>query len=1180
MRFPPRAHLALVTMTTAVLLSACEPSGTDTPEKDTPQADAPLSDAGLSEQNAHRDAALAAAQNFKQTRSASDEARARAAEAAAQRLETISVPDGVNVEVWADETDTLNPTFFSFDSQGRMLMIEMGRVFRSVKDVRGFSPEMTLADIQIRSNEERLQMYKDFQAEHDFAGWSEFSDQIVLLEDRDKDGRAETSTLFSGGYNDPLDGLASGVIERDGKVYFTNIPHLWLLEDRDGDGVAEYKESLQDGFGIRVGFLGHDMHGMIWGPDGKLYWSIGDRGYQFTTREGVEMSGQNMGSVFRMNPDGSELELFYTGLRNPQELVFDDYGNLFTADNDGDGGDMERINHLIEGGDSGWHGGHQSIMSFTERLQLRSGHFTAEAKIPNAWMTQDMWKPRNHKQPAFMLPGIGQIDGGPSGFVYNPGASFGERWEDHFFVIHFLGARARTNISSFQVKPNGAGFTMENQETFSSGINAVDLDFGPDGRLYISEFNFGGWGSTDEGSIYAMSVPGATDSDTVRATEALLTSDFDAKAPSELAALLSHHNQRVRQRAQFSLAKLEQGSTLFRQVASDTQATQLARIHSIWGLGQIAQKHQRDTILGFVQGFLSAEDTELRAQAARVLGDHRYAPAAEALTNALADSNARVAMYAAIGIGRIGHASAVDAVLARLEANADADLWLRHGLVMALQGIDKSQWLPHANHEHASVRMGVLLALRHQRDADIARFLSDRDPALVAEAIIAINDADILEARPQLAAHLDTLSGAQAQTPSNAQEAFLHHRVINANFNIGDEASAKRILAYAQSPNTSDRLMSEALAALQAWDAPNPIDSTTGLPSNASSERAEIHALVTDALPYLLANSRGQALVQSMQLAQSHSVEIPTDILIAAARNADFIDSIRVQALDNLQSRDDHGVLALVDELTQGDNIAVGEEALGMLIHRDANNGVSRALQWMASGATQKQQAALRQLQGQSDPRVDSMLRDALALRLDQPEHSNPGMWLELIELARSRDSEEVQALVSRYDATMQQAPVMTRFAGALEGGNAKRGQELFHTGGAGECLRCHKVNGTGADVGPDLSQIGAQRSGEYLLAALVDPSADIAPGYGTLKVTLHSGEEYSGIYMGETDTTLTLRSGDGEERAFETSALASVQRPVSGMPPMHYLLKPKEIRDIVAYLRTLKGRAPQPESH
>ena len=133
-------------------------------------------------------------------------------------------------------------------------------------------------------------------------------------------------------------GTGAGVLSYRGKVYYTCIPDLFELEDANNDGVAEKRKSLHTGYGVRFAFRGHDMHGLIVGPDGRLYYSIGDRGYNISPT----MHDPASGAVFRCDLDGSNLEVVATGLRNPQELAFDDYGNLFTGDNNSDSGDKAR----------------------------------------------------------------------------------------------------------------------------------------------------------------------------------------------------------------------------------------------------------------------------------------------------------------------------------------------------------------------------------------------------------------------------------------------------------------------------------------------------------------------------------------------------------------------------------------------------------------------------------------------------------------------------------------------------------------------------------------------------------------------------------------------------------------------------------------------------------------------
>ena len=185
-------------------------------------------------------------------------------------------------------------------------------------------------------------------------------------------------------------------------------PGLWKLRDTRGDGRADERKLLHDGYGVHVGFLGHDLHGLKFGPDGRLYFSIGDRGFNVTTFDGKTLAVPDTGSVLRCNPDGTELEVFATGLRNPQELAFDQYGNLFTGDNNSDSGDRARWVYLVEGGDSGWRIGYQ----FLEAPYTRG-----------PWNEEKLWYPSFAGQAAYIVPPIANLADGPSGLAYDPGVS-------------------------------------------------------------------------------------------------------------------------------------------------------------------------------------------------------------------------------------------------------------------------------------------------------------------------------------------------------------------------------------------------------------------------------------------------------------------------------------------------------------------------------------------------------------------------------------------------------------------------------------------------------------------------------------------------------------------------------------------------------------------------------------
>lgn len=209
--------------------------------------------------------------------------------------------------------------------------------------------------------------------------------------------------------------------------------HLWRFQD---DGKSEHLagEKVFSGFGAKFSLHGHDMHGLVQGPDGRLYWSIGDRGFHVRTREGGTLADAWRGAVFRCEPDGSNLEVFCRGLRNPQELVFDDLGNLFTVDNDNDAADEKpRLLHLVEGGDYGWHAGN---------LWLDDSLPAIAPDFRRPWFEDGIWKERFDGQPAWVMPPVAHLSNGPCGLAREPGVTLmPERWRGSFFVTDWRGGR-------------------------------------------------------------------------------------------------------------------------------------------------------------------------------------------------------------------------------------------------------------------------------------------------------------------------------------------------------------------------------------------------------------------------------------------------------------------------------------------------------------------------------------------------------------------------------------------------------------------------------------------------------------------------------------------------------------------------------------------------------------------
>ena len=231
------------------------------------------------------------------------------------------------------------------------------------------------------------------------------------------------------------------------------------------------------------------------------------------------------GSVLRCDPDGTELEVFATGLRNPQELAFDEYGNLFTGDNNSDSGDKARWVYVVEGGDSGWRIGYQFIEAPVSRGPVERREALAPA--------------HGTARPPTSLPPIANIADGPSGLTYDPGTGLPERYDKHFFLCDFRGGPSgQSGIRPSPSSRRGPRSSWSTQRSSSGDILATDVDFGPDGALYVSDW-VDGWDMPGKGRIYKVYDPaigrGPASS---RETKKLIAEGMARRPLDELAKLL------------------------------------------------------------------------------------------------------------------------------------------------------------------------------------------------------------------------------------------------------------------------------------------------------------------------------------------------------------------------------------------------------------------------------------------------------------------------------------------------------------------------------------------------------------------------------------------------------------------------------------------------------------------
>lgn len=1078
-------------------------------------------------------------------------------DAARKQIATFKVPAGLKVELFAAEPMLASPVAIGLDEKNRVFVAEEYRFNRGTEENRSRAFLLD-DDLRIRTPEDRLAMYRKHADKFDGGmGWfTRHGDQIRLLEDTKGTGKADKSTVFAGGFNQPLDGLAAGVMATNGDVFFTCIPNLWKLKDTDGDGKADTREAVLTGFGVNCAFLGHDLHGLAWGPDGKLYFSVGDRGFHVTSKEGVTHSGPRTGAVFRCNPDGTEFEVVHRGLRNPQELAFDQYGNLFADDNNCDKGDHARLVYVVEGGDSGWNMAYQTIPA----------PYTG-----GPWFAERLWHLQHVGQPAYIVPAVGKLGTGPGGFLFTSGTSLPDRYANSFIMCNYTGG-AVGGLEAFRVKAKGAGFEIEDYHDFLKPIRATDAEFGYDGKLYVSDFVNLDWsGKSLGGRIYTVSDPAKLDSPVVKETKKLFAEGFGRRGADELVSLLGHADQRVRQRAQFALVE-QAGKTpaIVTRLAQfvDKSEGHYERIHALWALGQLARKNP--AAVKAITALLADADDEVRAQAAKVTGDVGNAAVAEVLVERLTDASPRVRFFAAQSLGKLKHKPAVGPLFDVLKANKDEDAYLRHACVAALTRIaDADAVAARSGDPSAAVRMAVVLVQRRLADKRIATFLTDADPLVRTEAARAVHDLPMDDLLAPLAAQLAKLVAA----PIPDSDAFAR-RAINANYRLGGAEHAKAVLAAVTCPTLSTAVRAEALAALKDWSNPPPRDRVTGFWRDEKPRAAAVvRGVVEGGLEPLLAGTTGRLQTDAVGLVVAVGAKADEDRFAALAGDAKADPNLRVAAVRFFAGRKSKLADAVITAALKSDAPPVRAEARELVAKSDPARGVPLLDEVLADekASVRERQRALAAVATLKSPAAGRVL-DAWTYRLAAGEVPAE-LQVDVLDALKAAPSPLRDRLRLKFESGLPQDPV-GKFRVSLTGGDADAGREVFFNHTAAQCVRCHTVNGSGGTAGPDLSKVverNPTKTREHLLESLVLPSAKIAAGFGTVTLTLSDGRTVGGTLLSEDKGVLVVQTPDGKKVTVQADEIERRSAPLSPMPAVDRTLTTREMRDLIEFLMTLK---------
>lgn len=947
---------------------------------------------------------------------------------------------------------------------------------------------------------------------------------VRRLEDTDGDGRFDRSSIFADAMVMP-----QGAVWHRGALYVCSPPHVWRLVDTDDDGVADQRDALVGKFG----FIGNaaDIHGCFVAPNGRLYWCDGRHGHQFIDDQGVVQSKGQAARIFSCKLDGSDIQAHCGGgMDNPVELDFTLAGDV-----------LGTVNLLFQQrGDCLVHWLHGGAYPRYDQPS-----YVAEFR-----RTGDLLGP---------VIDLGHV--AVSGTLRYRGESLGTEFRDNFFVCEFNTHK----LVRVALAREGSSFRATRHEF----LVCHDADFHPtdvvedaDGSLLV--IDTGGWFRSGcptsqvakpqiTGAIYRIRRQDAKPVDDPRG----LRLDWEKLPAGELVKLLDDPRAAVRQRAIDTLGALQSAAANEAVAALSSAITdnssERARAGAVWALTRIGSAEAQAA----VRKALTDASGVVRQAAASSAGTTGDLEAAPLLVERLAsDDDQAVRREAATTLGKLHEKSAVPALLANLRAGG-YDRAFEHALIYSLIEIaDREQTLPGLSDPLPQVRRAALIAL-DQMDGGllsqglVAPLLDSDDPALVQAAL------DVIGKHPtwagELTNHLRSalagdLSGGKASAVRGALLAFCREAAT--------QSLIAEMAADEQTPPGARVLLLEVAArsALTPW--PEGWISAVQSSLKSGDEPVLRQAIATAAL----AGDPGVA--ESLRAIATDAAR-PLDVRVAAAES--------VAATGAELSAD--LFLLVTEQLDEGTPPLVRLAAAEAIARAKLTPEQLAAIAGKIATAGPLELPALaRAFEGGTD-------RD-IGLKFFKALSSNPGATslsaTRISELAHGYPTEvqhAAKALADRQDAARaEQLAQLDALEQSLPAGDPARGHALFLSTRI-SCAGCHRVGNEGAQVGPDLSKIGAIRTRRDLLESILAPSLSLARGYESFTVETTAGLTHTGLLTRQTSEAVWLRTPERAEVRIAREDVAELApSPQSIMPEgLQRLLTNEQLADLLAWLESLK---------
>lgn len=934
-------------------------------------------------------------------------------------LKSVRVPPGFTIDLAAGEPMIRFPMFACYDDAGRLYVAES-----SGNDLYAGLKKLT----------------RDC--------------RVSRLEDADGDGRFDKATVFASGVTFPM-----GLAWHDGRLYLADPPELVALTDTDGDGRADKREVILSGFGHTDN---GSLHGLTFGPDGLLYFTMGEPdGWKLPRGDGTFLEGV-AGALFRCRPDGSQPEVVSRGFENLVEIEFMPGGEFIGTDNwfqKPAGGWRDALVDCAPGG-------------------LYPYAPARGTPLPRTGVTLP---------PLILLPAVAH-----SGLTRLRTTGFPEEWRGSLFVAE----HNTRKVVRHELRREGSTFASTNVD-FVAGehpdFHPADVLESSDGSLLIVDT--GGW--------YVEHCPTGR----IR----------DSRAPGGI------------YRARWTKAREV-------KPASDE-----ARFAALW-------KMNTDQL----RARLADGDVNVICAAARVLASRREKSAGDALVALLDSTQAPVRRASAEALTLCGARSHAPRLVAAL-AKAGND-FEEHACIAALLSLADEPFVRGLlAHETPRVRRAALHLLDQPPFATL-RFADLTGPLGDSDANVNRAARHLLEGHNEWAA--DALPWLRQQLATSASEAGSLNALSALFVAFQSDAGIRGLISELLAPGAPTPVGARAFLL-------NLLPSLTTKKPEAAWLQAIGPALADPALriPALGAASaypQPEFAPRLAKLAEDTGVPAPQRLLAArvSARHPTLSESVFELAVKSLDAKAGAAErLSAVDLLARTQLTAPQLQRLLTALLRSGAVAPDGLLPTLARSTHKDTRPALAdffnaQLKSGWSP-ARAILDQTLAMFPDEPSVSA-----------------SLLAAWETNNAAMLQR--LAEFKPLLAGGDAERGRVAFTTA---TCAGCHRIGERGGLVGPDLTRIGAIRSGGDLLESILYPSSSFAQGYVPYLLTRRDGEEISGSLVEQGPEGVSLRDGAGVIHRTRPDDIAALDRQqLSSMPAgLEQILSREHLRDLLAYLQSLK---------